>query len=112
MQVDINAARDIVLQAVTTQEGITAWWTAKGEVPPGVGQTMILWFRPHADVPFDVRVEEIGRDRVAWRPVSFPPPWVGTRMIWDFSDGPADSGTRVLFRFVDWREDDPVMPAS
>src|SRR5215831_8621538 len=112
MQVDIDSPRARVLDALTTQRGITGWWTAKGEVPSGKGQTMKLSFRPHAPLPFDLTVEESNDDRIVWRTVSFPPHWVGTRVVWDLGAPPDGSGTRVNLQHVSWRDGDPQLPPA
>lgn len=112
MQVDIRAPRAAVVHALTTQDGITGWWTAIGEVPPGRGQTMKLSFKPHAPLPFDLAVEESTEQRIAWRPLSFPPHWVGTRISWDLSDVPEAGGTRVLLHHASWRDGDPQLPPA
>jgi uncharacterized protein YndB with AHSA1/START domain len=112
MQVDIDAPRAHVVDALTTHSGITGWWTAKGEVPHGKGQTMMLSFRPHAPLPFDLTVEESSDDHIVWRPVSFPPHWVGTRISWELNDTPERAATRVLLQHTSWRDGDPQLPPA
>ena len=112
MQVDISSPRAQVADALTTQAGITGWWTAKGEVPSGQGQTMKLSFRPHAPLPFDLAVDESTEERIVWRPVSFPPHWVGTRISWDLGKLPERSGTRVLLQHTGWKDGDPQLPPA
>ena len=112
MQVDINAPRAQVVDTLTTHAGITGWWTAIGEVPAGIGETMRLSFRPHAPLPFDLMIEESDDRRVAWRPLSFPPHWVGTRISWQLDDIPQRPGTRVLLQHTSWRDGDPQLPPA
>ena len=95
MQVDIAADRGKVRDALTTQAGITGWWTDQAEVPLGTGQLLKPSFK-EAPMPFDLRVDEANDRRVVWRTQSFPPNWVGTEVRFELSDNPDGAGTRTL----------------
>src|SRR5712692_8629118 len=99
MQVDIDSARQQVLDTLTTEAGIKGWWTDRAEVPSGAGGILKPSFPgiPPSGVPstFDLKVEEAGAGRVVWRTQSFPPNFVGTEVTWELSDGPGGRGTRV-----------------
>jgi uncharacterized protein YndB with AHSA1/START domain len=106
LQVDINAERSKVTDALTTQPGITGWWTDKAEVSPGVGGMVKPSF-DRAPLPFDLKVEEASNSRVVWRAQSFPPHWVGTEVVWQLSDNPDGPGTRVDFTHAGFQPEDP-----
>ncbi|MFE7592350.1 SRPBCC domain-containing protein [Kitasatospora sp. NPDC057512] len=86
LQLDIAAPRAVVLAALTTHDGLTAWWTT------GVDRDgdVLLFDFPDVPEPFRLRVERADRDRVVWTNAgSFPPHWAGTWISWELSDQPA-----------------------
>ncbi|MFE4356946.1 MULTISPECIES: SRPBCC family protein [unclassified Kitasatospora] len=115
LQLDIAAPRDVVLAALTTHDGLTAWWTT------GVDRDgdVLLFDFPDVPEPFRLRVERADRDRVVWTNAgSFPPHWAGTWISWELSDQPgapdeptasepdrpaAPGRTRLLFRHGGWQ---------
>jgi uncharacterized protein YndB with AHSA1/START domain len=107
-QVDVAADRDTVRDALTTEKGINGWWTDKAKVPTGVGGTLEATF-PGMPQPFDLELVAADNGRVEWLSRSFPPPWAGTRVIWEFRDNPEQPGTRVVMRHVDWAPDSPML---
>jgi len=90
-----------VYDALTTVEGLAAWWTddttGRGDA---VGGTLAFRFPAGG---FDMEVVELRPpERVAWRVVDGPPEWVGTTIDWDLrQDG---EYTIVLFKHQGWRE--------
>ena len=90
-----------VYDALTTVEGLAAWWTddttGRGDA---VGGTLEFRFPAGG---FDMEVVELRPpERVAWRVVDGPPEWVGTTIDWDLrQDG---DYTIVLFKHQGWRE--------
>ncbi|MEV0641755.1 SRPBCC domain-containing protein [Streptomyces sp. NPDC050619] len=108
-QVDIDADRDAVLQALNSHDGLTGWWTT------GVNRKdEILFFDfPGVPEPFQLRREEASADRVVWTSVgAFPPHWAGTVISWELSENPDADGTRVLFRHTGWQPGDPGLPPA
>ncbi|MFE7524490.1 SRPBCC domain-containing protein [Kitasatospora sp. NPDC057542] len=116
LQLDIAAPRAVVLAALTTHDGLTAWWTT------GVDRDgdVLLFDFPDVPEPFRLRVERADRDRVVWTNAgSFPPHWAGTWISWELSDQPGASDqpatadrsgasdqperTRLLFRHGGWQ---------
>ncbi|MFJ7912508.1 SRPBCC domain-containing protein [Kitasatospora sp. NPDC096204] len=113
LQLDIAAPRDVVLAALTTHDGLTAWWTT------GVDRDgdVLLFDFPDVPEPFRLRVERADRDRVVWTNAgSFPPHWAGTWISWELADQPAapeqpavpegqaaPERTRLLFRHGGWQ---------
>lgn len=99
---DVDAAPQVVLEALTTTEGIKGFWTSCADVPREVGETLKLGFAV-APLPFDLRLEQSDDRTVAWRTESFPPHWVGTTIRWDVE--PRDDGSTVKFRHDGFTED-------
>ena len=107
--VDIAADKASIRAALSTQEGITSWWTTDANVSGGVGGRMALGF-PEAPMPFDLRVDEVGDDRVRWTSVgSFPPHWEGTEVVWTIDDHPSGSGSQVFFEHRGFATADPML---
>jgi uncharacterized protein YndB with AHSA1/START domain len=106
-QVDADAPRDAVLQALTTEKGVNGWWTDRASVPTAAGATLEFTF-PGMPQPFDMELVERGDSRIAWRSKGFPPFWAGTAVTWDLSDNPEGPGTRIDMRHSGW---DPGNPA-
>ena len=50
-QFDSSADRTALLEALTTHEGITGWWTDRAEVPSATGEDLVLTFDA-APAPF------------------------------------------------------------
>jgi uncharacterized protein YndB with AHSA1/START domain len=109
LQVDSSANRAAVREALTTEPGITGWWTDQAEVPDGTGGLLKPSF-VDAPRPFDLRVAEANDERVVWQPQSFPPNWVGTEITFELADNPDAPGTRVLFTHAGFKVGDPGMP--
>ncbi|WP_327088077.1 SRPBCC domain-containing protein [Nonomuraea sp. NBC_01738] len=86
-----------VYEALTTVEGLAAWWTEETRDVDG-----ILQFRFSAG-GFDMEVIEARpSERVVWRVVDGPEEWIGTTVEWDLrQDG---DYTIVLFAHRGWRE--------
>lgn len=94
---------ETVYEALTTVEGLAAWWTddttGRGDVDDVGG---VLEFRFPAG-GFDMEVVALEpAERVEWRVVDGPEEWVGTTIDWRLrQDG---DYTIVLFGHRGWRE--------
>src|SRR5215469_11473473 len=107
-RVDVDAPREAVVTALTTESGIKGWWTDRASVPQHVGDTLEFTF-PGMPLPFDMELVESTDARVVWRSRTFPPPWVGTRVAWRLGDNPDGPGTRVDMRHGGWEADNDVI---
>ncbi len=100
-RVGIIAPQDAVYRALTTPEGLAAWWTddTRGDGEPG-GE---LEFRFGEVGGFDMKVLEAQpADRVLWEVIDGPEEWIGTRISWTLrTDG---DFTIILFAHEGWRE--------
>jgi uncharacterized protein YndB with AHSA1/START domain len=95
IQVD-GVDADAVYTAVTTQPGITAWWTSRAAVSgPKVGDQLSMSF-PDAPITWDMRVTRADEPtRVEWDCTGGPPGWPGTQVVWSVE--PTASGVVVRF---------------
>src|SRR5688572_29696744 len=89
-------------KALTTLEGLTAWWTTntQGESSK-VGGVVQFRFGDHGG--FDMKVLELDpARRVLWQVVNGPEEWIGTRISFDLKQ--EDDFTIVLFKHQGWKE--------
>ena len=95
-----NASPEDVYAALTTVEGLAAWWTDQTTGDPEVGGTLEFRFIPGG---FDMEVIELEpAKRVHWQVADGPPEWVGTQVTFDLSE--VDGYTIVLFKHEGWAE--------
>ena len=108
MQVDVSADREAVWEALTTEQGITGWWTTRAEVPSGVGRVLRLHF-PDAPMTWDLRVDRArAPEELVWHCVGGPPQWVGTEILFGLAPAEQGPGTTIRFDHVGWRETDQM----
>jgi len=103
-RVGITASRDAVFRALTTPEGLAAWWTddTRGDGAPGG----VLEFRfdlGGESGGFDMKVLDVQpAEHVLWEVIDGPDEWVGTQIRWDLrTEG---DFTIVMFAHEGWRE--------
>ena len=87
-------------KALTTREGLAAWWTNNTQGETKVGG--VLQFRFGAG-GFDMKVLELDpAKRVLWQVVDGPKEWIGTKVSWELKQ--EGHWTIVLFRHQRWKE--------
>lgn len=92
---------DATYKALTTCEGLSAWWTDNVAGESKVGG--VLRFRFGERGGFDMKVLELkpGK-RVRWQVIDGPEEWIGTKVSFDLKqDG---DYTVVLFKHEGWKE--------
>ncbi|MEV6303379.1 SRPBCC domain-containing protein [Actinoplanes sp. NPDC051861] len=88
-----------VHEALSTVDGLAAWWTEDTKGSTEVGGTLEFRF---AAGGFDMEVVESAPSRISWNVVGGPDEWIGTNIHWDLrQDG---DWTVVLFKHEGWRE--------
>lgn len=107
MQFDVNADRETVHRAVSTQEGIRSWWSVKSDGPTD-GELRVSF--PDVPQPFEFSVSRDDSDSIEWITGGFPPWWAGTSIRWDLTDNPDGAGTRLDFSHGGYAPDNPVIP--
>jgi uncharacterized protein YndB with AHSA1/START domain len=97
-RVGVAATPQSVYQALSTVEGVAAWWSAETTLDDGVLRVRF------GDAPgFDIAVVTDRPDeQVEWAVLDGPPEWRGTTIHFDLSL--ADGLTIVLLKHADWRE--------
>jgi uncharacterized protein YndB with AHSA1/START domain len=99
-RVGITAPQDAVYRALTTTEGLAAWWTedTRGDSAPGG----VVEFR-FDEGGFDLKVLDAEpAAHVLWEVIDGPPEWLGTRIRWDLR---TEGGfTIVMFAHQGWAE--------
>jgi hypothetical protein len=100
-KVGIRSTVDDTYKALTTREGLCAWWTIDTQGKSKVGE--ILQFRFGSRGGFDMRIVELEpAKRVLWQVVDGPEEWIGTKIIWQLAQD--DDYTAVLFKHQGWKE--------
>ena len=91
---------DKVYEALTTVDGLSAWWTDDTSGGSEVGDVLAFRFPVGG---FDMEVVELQpAERVVWKVVDGPEEWVGTTVEWTLrQDG---DYTIVLFAHRGWSE--------
>ena len=89
-----------VYDALTTREGLAAWWTDNTQGETNVGGVLRFRFRAGG---FDMKVLELHpAESVLWEVVDGPEEWIGTRVSWELKQ--EGDYTIVLFRHQGWKE--------
>lgn len=94
-----SSSQNDVYRALTTIEGLSAWWTSttEGDSTPGE----VIKFR-FGNSGFDMKVLELDpAKRVLWQVVDGPEEWIGTTISFDLEQ--RDEWTIVLFKHAGWR---------
>ncbi len=104
-RVGIKSSPDEVYKALTTREGLAAWWTNNTQGESNVGG--VLQFRFSAgdsDIGgFEMKVLELHpARRVLWQVVGGPEEWIGTKVSWDLKQ--EGEYSILLFKHQDWKE--------
>ena len=91
---------DGAYKALTTVEGLSAWWTSDTQGESKVGG--VLQFRFGAG-GFDMKVLELqpGK-RVLWQVVDGPQEWIGTKISFELRQ--EGDWTIILFKHQGWKE--------
>jgi uncharacterized protein YndB with AHSA1/START domain len=104
-RVGIKSTPDAVYRALTTRDGLAAWWTDRTEGEGALGGLFTFRFvdGEREIGGFDIRVLALQPGRqVLWQVVGGPDEWIGTRIRWDIRQ--EGDYAIVLFRHEDWRE--------
>ena len=104
--VEAHAGAPTILDAVTTKEGLSSFWTSDSIAEPVVGTEARFGFQD-APVPLRMRVDRIEPNEVTWTCLGDFPFWEGTTVTWSLSPEEEHGGTRVLFRHVGFADEQP-----
>ena len=98
-QVNVNATPETIYNAVSTQDGLQAFWTSDSKAEPKVGSIATFGFGGPSQ---RMRIDElVPGKRVKWTGLNDFPNWDKTTVSWEIT--PAEKGqTSVTFRHADW----------
>ena len=104
-KITIAAPKDAVYRALSTVDGLAAWWTTTTTGESAPGQRIEFRFGTHVS---PMRVEALeANERVSWRSEEAGSEWSGTQVTFDLSE---DAGrTTLLFGHRAWREATPFL---
>ena len=108
-RIGTTAPLDDVYAALSTIDGLAAWWTEDTKGKDEVGGVIEFRFKdapPPGGFGMLVRENEPGR-RVVWEVVGGEQEWIGTTIHFELST--EDDYTIVLFSHRGWREPVPFM---
>ena len=95
-----SSSLDKTYQALTTLDGLSAWWTTNTTGETNVGG--VIQFR-FGEGGFDMKVLELKpARRVLWEVVDGPEEWIGTKISFDLRQ--EGEWTIVLFKHQGWKE--------
>ncbi len=96
----IQAPAETVYEALTTQKGLSGWWTPDTTAKPEVGSTARFAFGP--DYFKEMRIEELKPySKVKWLCLKAHEEWIGTTL--NFELEPHAKGTVLFFHHDGWK---------
>lgn len=98
----IDAPPELVLSALTEQEGLGGWWTEDVLASPAVGSIAEFGFE-NRSVVNRMKVVAITPQRVEWECLAGPTEWLGTTLTFDLEPAP-NGQTTVRFAHRGWKE--------
>jgi uncharacterized protein YndB with AHSA1/START domain len=102
----IRASPAQVYCALTTPDGLAAWWTRDVTAEPTVGSVALFGFN-RRDVTFRMFVQELAEAaRVRWYCLGGHPEWKDTEIAFALSQ--ATDGTVVDFAHRGWKSSDGI----
>jgi uncharacterized protein YndB with AHSA1/START domain len=98
-QVNIKATPDVIYRALSTAEGLAAFWTSESQAEPRVGSVASFGFGGPTQ---RMRIDELAPGRsVKWTALPDFPNWGDTTVSWEIA--PAEKGEcTVTFRHANW----------
>jgi uncharacterized protein YndB with AHSA1/START domain len=104
-RVGIKSSLDEVYKALSTREGVAAWWAINTQGESKVGGVLKFRFSAGGDEigGIDMKVLELHpAKRVLWQVVDGPADWIGTKVSFDLKQ--EGDYAIVLFKHQDWKE--------
>src|SRR6185369_13656439 len=101
-QLLIRADQDKIFEALTTQEGLSNWWTRTCTCKPEVG--FENEFRFGEQFLNRMKILDLQKDkRVEWECVEGADEWIGTHVIFDIEEKP-DGKIFLNFQHAGWKD--------
>ena len=106
-EIQIEATPERVFEALSQQEGLSAWWTKDATAEPVVGTVAEFGFYDRAIV-VSFRIEELERARrIRWHCIEGPPQYIGSTVVFELTR--VRSVTVVHFEHSQLEGDAPFM---
>lgn len=103
--VHIHSPREVVYKALTTEEGVTGWWTTKATLHPGVGGviefTFVGDFNPHMS-----QLALAEGERVAWRCVAGHTNWLSNTFTFALRNVGGEPSLQFVQEYAQELDDD------
>ncbi len=96
----VVAAPEQIFQAISSPEGLNAWWTKESAGEPHVGALYQLWFAPEYDWRGKV-TSCVTNEYLEWELVDADEDWLGTRVGLHLL--PREGYTQVRFHHTGWK---------
>jgi uncharacterized protein YndB with AHSA1/START domain len=106
LAVEIHATAQTIVDALTSKEGLSSFWTSNSIAEPAEGSEARFGFED-APVPLRMRVDRIEPNEVAWTCLGDFPMWEDTAVSWSLSPEEEHGGTRVLLRQAGFPAEQP-----
>jgi uncharacterized protein YndB with AHSA1/START domain len=98
----INASPARVYQAITTQKGLSSWWTTKTKADAIIGSVAEFWFSDkYHNKMYIVRLDI--NKYVEWECLDGDKEWIGTRL--KFMISPQEKGAMLQFWHYEWKNE-------
>lgn len=102
-RVVIQAKPNAVYNALTTDKGLSNWWT-KSDAQPKVDTTARFYFEGVCP-PIEMKIDKLENNKhVKWQCIAGPDDWINSNILFDIQPGDADDSV-VLFRHADWKQE-------
>lgn len=99
----IKAPAQKVYEALTTQEGLSGWWTPETKAKPEVGSISRFAF---GDYFKEMRIETLEPSgKIKWTCIKGFEDWIGTTITFELQ--PNEKGTVLFFHHDNWKEYTP-----
>lgn len=101
-EIEIEARPEKVFEALTSQKGLSGWWTVDSSVTePAEGKVAEFGFENRA-VVFTMRIDKVSPpELLVWKCVGGPKEWKGTRLRWEISK--TKDGSDLMFTHSRWK---------
>ena len=104
-RVGIKSSSDDVYKALSTRDGVAAWWTNNTQGESNVGGVLQFSFSAGGSEigGFEMKVLELHpAKRVLWQVVGGPEEWIGTKISFELKQ--EGDYSILLFKHQDWKE--------
>jgi uncharacterized protein YndB with AHSA1/START domain len=103
-RITIETTADKLFNALTTQQGLSAWWTKTNTNGDTITSTNNFFFGPDGNHQVDMQIESLKtNEQVVWQCVAGP--WQETGLV-TFSITSDDRGAVLHFNHQGWNETD------